>query len=301
MAVCHNIYETLERRGDLVDTTWNSIKRKVNALIEDDVLRYWREKIQPLLIQGKFAELLILQNENITWKSIMYNLPRKVLSFAVNACIDSLPSYTNLYRWGKRLSDKCPFCPNTTGTLHHILAHCPSLLERYTWRHNSILQAILHTIKDNGSGDFKVYADIQGNTVAGGTLPPHIVISTQRPDLVVIWEETKKILVCELTVPFETNIDDAHKRKIDRYESLVHDIRQSEYEVTFEAVEIGQRGYVDKANKTRIKNILKLCKCSSVKSREFIKELSKLALTTSFVIFYSRKDQLWDGVQYITL
>ena len=107
--------------------------------------------------------------------------------------------------------------------------------------------------------------------------------------------------MCELTVPFETNIDDAHKRKIDRYESLVHDIRQSEYEVTFEAVEIGQRGYVDKANKTRIKNILKLCKCSSVKSREFIKELSKLALTTSFVIFYSRKDQLWDGVQYITL
>ena len=62
VAVCNNIYETLERRGDLVDTTWNSIKRKVNALIEDDVMRYWREKIQPLLIQGMFAELLILQN-----------------------------------------------------------------------------------------------------------------------------------------------------------------------------------------------------------------------------------------------
>ena len=149
----------------------------------------------------------------------MYNLPRKVLSFAVNACIDSLPSYTNLHRWGKTLSDKCPFCPNTTSTLHHILAHCPSLLERYTLRHNSILQAILHTIKDKGSGDFKVYADIQGNTVAGGTLPPHIVISTQRPDLVVIWEETKKILVCELTVPFKTNIDEGGGGGKGRYQT----------------------------------------------------------------------------------
>ena len=63
--------------------------------------------------------------------------------------------------------------------------------------------------------------------------------------------------------------------------------------MTFEAMEIGLRGYVDKASKTRIKNILKLCECSSVKSREFIQELSKLALTASFVVFYSRKDQLW--------
>ena len=301
MAVCHNIYETLQRQGDLVGSSWNFVKRKVNNYIEDDVVKYWQERIQPLVIQGKFAELLILQDENITWKSIMYNLPRKVLSFAANACIDSLPSYSNLYRWGKRLSNKCPFCPNTTGTLHHILAHCPSLLERYTWRHNSVLRSIFNTVKGKGLGNFKVYADIQGHTVAGGTLPPHIVISTQRPDLVAVWEDEKHILLVELTVPFETNVDDAHKRKVERYEMLIQDIRESGYEVTFEAVEIGSRGHVDKANKNRLKDILKQCNCENVKSREFVQELGKLALIASFVIFYSRHDQMWNDVQYITV
>ena len=121
-----------------------------------------------------------------------------------------------------------------------------------------------------------MYADIQGHTVAGGTLPPHIVISTQRPDLLV-----------ELTVPFETNVDDAHKRKVERYETLIQDIRESRYEVTFEGVEIGSRGHVDKANKNRLKNILKQCNCENVKCREFVQELGKLALIASFVILYS--------------
>ena len=42
---------------------------------------------------------------------IMYNLPLKVLSFAVNACIDSLPSYTHLYMHADggrdKMSGKC--------------------------------------------------------------------------------------------------------------------------------------------------------------------------------------------------
>ena len=167
VAVCHNIYKTLQRQGDLVGSSWNSVKRKVNTLLEDDVVKYWQERIQPLVIQGKFAELLILQDENITCKSIMYNLPRRVLSFAANACIDSLPSYTNLYRWGKRLSDKCPFCPNTTGTLHHILAHCPSLLERYTWRHNSVLRSIFNTVKEKGWGILRCMPTYKGTPWLG--------------------------------------------------------------------------------------------------------------------------------------
>ena len=84
-------------------------------------------------------------------------------------------------------------------------------------------------------------------------------------------------------MPFETNVDDAHKRKVERYETLIQDIRESGYEVTFEAVEIGLRGHVDKANKNRLKDILKQCNCENVKCREFVQELGKLALIASFV------------------
>ena len=181
-------------------TTDHGIQSRGKFNILEVVIAYWKARIEPLLCQGKFSELLILEKENLTW-SIMFNLPRKVLKFAINACIDSLPSYSNLSRWGKRLSDKCPLCPNTTGTLHHILAHCPSLLERYTWRHNNVLKVIHTAIMSTGSGNFHVYCDIGGQMIAGGTIPPHILVTNQRPDLVIFWDDPKELLLIELTVP----------------------------------------------------------------------------------------------------
>ena len=176
VSVCHSVHErAVHEVGEESNNSWDSFKKKINGILEDDVISYWKSKIEPLLCQGKFSELLILENENITWKSIMFNLPRKVLKFAINACIDSLPSYSNLSRWGKRLTNKCPFCPNTTGTLHHIISHCPLLLERYTWRHNSVLKIIQTAITATGRGNFRVYCDIDGQTIAGGTIPPNIL------------------------------------------------------------------------------------------------------------------------------
>jgi hypothetical protein len=36
------------------------------------------------------------ENESITWKSYMWDLPHGVLKFAVNSSIDMLPTFTNL-------------------------------------------------------------------------------------------------------------------------------------------------------------------------------------------------------------
>ena len=300
VTVCQSVHEAVVDQGSANDASWNTIKRKINSYLEDDIVSYWEDKIKPLLIQGNFPKLLLLQEENLTWKSIMFNLPRKVLSFAVNACIDSLPSYSNLCRWGKRLTDKCPFCPNTTGTLHHILAHCPTFLDRFTWRHNNVLMAIYRTIKETSAGNFNLYLDLEGYSVAGGTIPPHILVTSQRPDLVVVWEDMKKILLVELTVPFETNVQDAHDRKCERYKDLLSDLRETEYSVFYEAIEIGARGHVSKENKTRLKIIIDMCKCD-IRPRNFISDISKHALLSSFVIFYSRKDQHWEKVQYLKL
>ena len=90
-----------------------------------------------------------------------------------------------------------------------------------------------------------------------GALSPHILVTNQRPDIVVLWDDPKELLLIELTVPFECNISDAHKRKQDRYEALVHDLNETKYDVTYEAIEVGQRGLINKENKTRLKNILK--------------------------------------------
>jgi hypothetical protein len=61
----------------------------------------------------------------LTWKSYMWDLPRDDLKFAVNSSIDTLPTFTNLRRWGKHASVNCQLCGNMAKqTLFHVLVHC---------------------------------------------------------------------------------------------------------------------------------------------------------------------------------
>ena len=61
-----------------------------------------------------------------------------------------------------------------------------------------------------------MYIDIQGHKINGGTLPPDIVVTSNR--------DNKEILLAELTCPFETNIDNENARKTDKYSPLQSDI-----------------------------------------------------------------------------
>jgi hypothetical protein len=97
-------------------------------------------------MQENLFALLQAENENITWKSYMWDLPCGVLKFAVNSSMDMLPTFTNLRRWGKRAfggSVLCQLCGNVMKqTLFHFLFHCKHTLDqgRLTWRHDSILK-----------------------------------------------------------------------------------------------------------------------------------------------------------------
>ena len=138
--------------------------------------------------------------------------------------------------------------------------------------------------------------------IAGGTIPPHILVTNQCPDLVIVWDDPKELLLIELTVPFEGNIhvSDAHNRKIDRYKTLVQDLNETEYDTMYEAIKVGQRGLVNKENKTRLKQILGKCGCSK-KPKEMINEMSKAAVLASFIIFYSRHERTWSDAPYMSI
>ena len=63
-------------------------------------------------VQGKFADIVKLQSQDPFYHSVMYDLPHGQLSWLMRACVDCLPSYANLRRWNKVLSDKCALCSN---------------------------------------------------------------------------------------------------------------------------------------------------------------------------------------------
>ncbi len=60
--------------------TIKSVKSMVKKSIAKEMQDLWNDKLSTLVQQGNMAE----EDSNITWKSIIHNLPRKVLRFGFN-------------------------------------------------------------------------------------------------------------------------------------------------------------------------------------------------------------------------
>ncbi len=112
--------------------------------------------------------------------------------------------------------------------------------------------------------------------------------------------ELKEIVIMELSVPFKRNIDDTHKRKVDHYQFLISDIRNSGFRVRYYAIEIGSRGYVSAENSKRIKDLLHKLKCTAELS--YVKQcLSKISLVSSYIIFHSKIEVGWNEPSYVNV
>ena len=174
-------------------------------------------------------------------------------------------------------------------------------MDRYGWRHNNLIKIILKGIKPESSLDtVKVYAGIQGETINGGTIPPFVIPTQQKPDICFIDTLKKLVTLFELTVPFETNIDAAHQRKEDRYAGLTHDVEKAGWKCTLICVEIGSRGLITPQNKVRMKEMLKLCN-SKIKYPHMREEILKTVLFGSYVIFNGKSEPSWQIDQYLNI
>ena len=67
-----------------------------------------------------------------------------------------------------------------------------------------------------GCTDWRVSADVDRQLA----FPMEITSTRLHPDFVIWSVNSKKVIIAELTTPFETNIDWAHQRKLETYEDL---------------------------------------------------------------------------------
>jgi hypothetical protein len=155
------------------------------------------------------------------------------------------------------------FKPNTRpnkATLFHVLNHCPSFLgeqERFRWRNNSVLSYMTLTIKEHLPDHIKVYADLEGHKVNGGTIAQELTVCFEKTD----------------------NIQSALQRKMDRYSALSADIEERGYSCKNIPFEVG-------SSKSILTIIHKLC---SIKT-SFNQNSSKSNLLCSYTIYLSRED-----------
>lgn len=60
-----------------------------------------------------------------------------------------------------------------------------------------------------------------------------------RPDITLVSESTKNIIIMELTVPWEDRLGEAHERKMTKYEQLVTDCRAQGWKARCMPIEVG--------------------------------------------------------------
>ena len=268
-----------------------TLKKQTNSIIANQYLTKFNDQAQQSPFQGDFINLMQEEKIDVTWKSYIYSVPRGVMSFAMRASTNSLATPDNLARWGRVVDSSCKLCSSseqpdnkTTATLGHILNSCPQMLDRYEWRHNGVLAYLYEVMMNSKPPGVTIYADIEGAKVNGGTVPPDVMVTSQRPDMVIVNKNStpSTVFLVELTCPFTRNIAGANNRKRARYEFLTSVIKEAGFTCMNLPFEIGSRGHVTLSNKNTLSSI---CQVTGVKKiQQVIRNCSKLVLLASYYI-----------------
>jgi hypothetical protein len=98
-----------------------------------------------------------------------------------------------------------------------VVAGCQSYLQRFTWRHDSILNFLPETFQT--INPCQLYADLSGykslSIITGDIYRPDLLLITPNEDLYVV----------ELTVLFESNLHNNVECKKAKYKDLIEDQR----------------------------------------------------------------------------
>ena len=127
-----------------------------------------------------------------------------------------------------------------------------------------------------------------GSRFNGVTIPPDVIITDRKPDLVINNQSSNKVNLVELTVPWDSGTEGARLRKELRYDSLVEDIKENGFQCSHTTLEIGARGLITQRNKSTITWLCSLGK--ERKIRNVISTCSKLALLGSYSIWVARRN-----------
>ena len=222
--------------------------------------------------QGKAADL---------WSTTVQSLPEHVFKFALNAVTNTLPHNKNLFLWKKLTSPKCQLCSEEQ-TLQHVLNNCTAALEmrRYNERHDSVLACIHSFLSSHMPQGSCITVDLPNSSY---TFPQNIATTDERPDI-VIWNDSA-IHMVELTIPFETGIDDAAARKRDKYADLAQQCRRNGFETTLTTVEVGSRGFIHAPSFSQLYSIVD---ASPGARSQLEKEVIRQAVQGSFRIWCKR-------------
>ena len=136
------------------------------------------------------------------------------------------------------------------------------------------------------SPDWTVVCDLHSKLV----VPPFLAVTRLRPDLLLYSVTSKTCIILELTCCCEENIEEWHKKKFFKYDSLRQSIITNGWKVHLFPVEVGARGYCG----TSVKSCFLRLGFSNKLVRSLLKSLSLSSIKASFHIWQCRENKDWN-------
>lgn len=264
---------------------------------------------------------------DFSWTTLIYGPGKKVISFLLNAYINTLPSPYLLHLTKVISSPKCPLCKQQK-ICHtsHILAGCPFCLSRYSWRHDSVLLTMKPELErricdqNNSKSSSTIIPPISSSFVMPGhktskpnqtqsnllsdandweilidfnhqkiTIPPEICSSDLRPDIIIWSRDSKSVFFIELTCPSEENIEAAQIYKEARYIELCSLASNNGWKAKTFPIEAGARGFVSRSMNICLRKLGFTPKSAS----SLCKSISGVVARCSYHIWLNRHNKKW--------
>ena len=129
---------------------------------------------------------------------------------------------------------------NNIQSLLHVVAGCMESLDRYMWRHDSVLNYIATFLKQFAH---ELYTDITDfsspSTITGEEMQPNLLIILDR----------SKMFVVEFTIGFEFNIAKNEVCKRNNYKNLTHSLKSNYDQVKYINLSSAACGILGKGSK----------------------------------------------------
>jgi hypothetical protein len=237
-----------------------------------------------LTSQGSFftsVSRFSLPQVNAIWSTCQSKLPKNIFNFTIRYINNTLPTRKNLARWCLSSSTECSFCLKPESLLH-VVAGCNSYLNRFTWRHDSVLNFIANIVQPMNFNN--LYVDLPG------FLNPSIVTGDKyRPDLLLTTKDNC-LYILELTVGYETNLRNNIKRKQEKYTDVIKEQKKHFKSVEFINLSISALGVFDKESSAFLKMLNRL-DVSETQTKYYIKKIINICIRSTYYIFCCRNKE----------
>ena len=261
----------------------NKFKKVCNTTFKKEKRDTIWEKFMGLNEQCKIISFIIDEafvSDITNRKKVTNKLPANIFRFCRSYLVLSLANNSNLHRSKISSNGLCSLCSKLQTQLH-ASNNYKHALDRYTWRHDSILFTITENLKPKLTNSFRIYI----NSLHVGFPSPKGLYSGKIPDIVL--QQGKKLIVIELTCPTETNLLSSQEYKSDRYRELKNLSLVTCTDLELILLEVSALGFVTK-HVREFKNLLNLFKYNT---KRIMMCCSEVAIKCSYYIYYRRNKE----------